>query len=193
MVSSLENQAFDTQIIILLCIYNVVMESSYYSFSYFLPVFIIGALAGMKYWDRIEAYEDQIIKNRLFICISVVILVGLNCTAGCFNSCHKYYAFTYLSRILCIFLIGYVMRIDMHKYKITNFAKNGTMYLYCAQGIIYKIIWSIIKNRIKTEWGMYFLWLLLTLTICYSSYRVLDKYFPKILAILTGGRSSSHN
>lgn len=166
---------------------NIVFQVSYFSFSYFLPVYIIGAYAGSNCSEKIEKFvlkkKAQHRSLRLLGIVIALMLLGIVCQ----NS--SIYALCLVSRYAVVFLIPLLfLFLPNISVKSKFILGGGGMWLYCCHYLTFTMVRTLI---LKIDLPVLITWLLMiavSLIIMYLIWRFLYKYCKTILSVLVGGR-----
>ena len=142
-------------------------------------MYFAGAYIGYHFHSYIE-YEKN--ENKSFNVLEWIIILSfivLFCTVG--NDTVKM-----LIRYTCLIPVIYLFR----KQKIVtpkSIMRIG-MYLYCSHDLVFRVlrnIISIMNFNMIMSWGLL---ILLSAAVIWLSWRILQKYMPLTLRILTGNR-----
>lgn len=172
---------FGLAFIIINIIINFYFETDYYSFVYWLPLFLI--------FSYIAINKTRNIMDDYKIFISILFWAFF-ILSFCF---YDNYVIIYLYRIICPFFIyilsnriSFLSKKPLKIYEISFFC-------YCVHfniAVFFKRILIIfLGNNIYILFFLQFVVAILTiLTVCFLYY-TMKRFFPKILNVLSGGRS----
>lgn len=180
--------------IISLILSNIYFHVHYYSFFYWLPVFLLGSFLAINNKDIFEKLLSKrsikginihpFIAMGLFLIIYAIIFLV--------NQYFLNDIYIYLVRLTAVPII------IICAYFITNLPKpnwlvvHSSFYTYCSHIIVlrcispvfYKYLYSFIDNALV----MYSILVMVTLAIIYISEYILNKWFHPVLSILNGTR-----
>lgn len=177
---------------LLLIALNIIFEAGYYSFSFFLPIYLMGSYVGLNYVAVFEKFLSgtEADKNRNYKAGGlIVLLIGLTYATKQITFRGSGMLFRIVFLIIILFILHYVTC----KMKPSVFVASAGMYLYCAHDLIYRIIRNLVIFKIGSS--MYASWLIL---IVVSSVMMIGSWFflyrmaPKFLSVLSGGRSGKN-
>lgn len=162
---------------------NLVCGVRYYDFSYFLPVYLAGAYLGLNYAEEAEGWLDRkggpaglllAIAGVLAYCLAIKYVIGT--PAG-------EMAIRYLAAVPCVFLVKYLR--PMAK---TEKVKGLGMFVYCSHVLVMKVMRVVTVKFTGNLLAAFAVHTAVSLGIIYLAYRILQRFAPKVLSVLVGGR-----
>ncbi len=175
---------------ILVVVLNIIFKVGYYDFSFFLPVYLMGAYLGLNYVAEFEKFltGTETDKNRNYKAGGlIVLLIGLTYVTRqiVFRGSDMLFRIVFL--IVILFILHYV---ECRK-KPSVLVAVSAMYLYCAHDLVYRIIRNLVIFKVGSS--MFVSWLILiiaSLAIMFGSWFFLYHMAPKLLSVLSGGRNT---
>lgn len=171
---------------IVFLLFNAVNNIQYYEFTYFLPVYMLGAyLSNIKssFIDDYLCNTTEKFRTVKIIASTLILIIG---SYGC--DYLESQLFTLIYRYLCIFLILYILhQVKVVKKPWKNIRGLG-MYLYCSHYIVCSTLRVLI---LKLPIDMDSAWIILVIgsfSVLFFSWLFLDRFLPKTLRVIIGGR-----
>jgi len=123
---------------IALMVINICFKVDYFSFSYFLPLYILGGFLGLNYSDTSEKFIHNNMPRKITVPICLfLLLITMLCIYLIFAT--NIYIMMFLFRYVCMIPIIVIVKMTDVK-KPPLLIVSGGMYLYCAHNIVYRII-----------------------------------------------------
>lgn len=174
---------------LLLIVFNIIYKADYYSFSFFLPVYLMGAYVGLNYSAMFEKFlkGKEADENRNYKAGGLsILLIGLT-----YATRHiTFRGSDMLFRIVFLIIILFILHYVTYRTKPSVFVAASGMYLYCAHDLVYRIIRNLVIFKIGSS--MFVSWLILIIAsavIMFGSWIFLYHMAPKLLSVLSGGRN----
>lgn len=177
---------------LLLIAVNIIFDAGYYSFSFFLPIYLMGSYIGLNYAALFEKFLSgtETDKNRNYKAGGlIVLLIGLTYVTRQITFRGSGMLFRIVFLIIILFILHYVTC----RMKPSVFVAGSGMYLYCAHDLVYRIIRNLVIFKIGSS--MYASWLILIIAssvIMIGSWFFLYRMAPKFLSALSGGRNTKN-
>ncbi len=172
------------EIVMIAC--NAIFHFGNYDFLFFLPIFWAGAYIGMIESEKFENFVGATRKNSLLVVCIVVFIIALTYFRGILHLSLVPGIYRLLAVILLVILLSYL---GIVKAPIT-FVHSAGMYLYCAHDIVYRCVRVILLHFIAIDTTLFqVLLVFFSFSIMIGSWVVMQKRFPYILRILSGGRN----
>ncbi|MBQ1394497.1 MAG: acyltransferase family protein, partial [Lachnospiraceae bacterium] len=162
---------------------NCWFKVGYSQFSYFLPVFILGAYLG----ENVSAsFESHVGNNKFkwkYMLVSLTLLLGISyCTSVFASISELQMALRYIS------LLPFLGVIHSLKFDKPVKIAFGSMYFYCAHDIVYRIVRTVLLRLNLDITITYFALIVISFSILLVTYLFLKRFCNKFLKVLTGGR-----
>lgn len=166
---------------------NYQLGIGYFDFSYWLPVYIVGAYVGINMpgvaEDVLAGKSIRNQKSRVAgIVIGIIIIIGFSYAVyALLEPCKS--IVRYCSVVGVLLLVRSIRCI-----KPPHIVIGGGMWLYCTHDIVYRVIRTILN---KFDFNMLVSWSLLivaSFALIILSYIFMNRYCKKGLMVLTGGR-----
>lgn len=169
---------------------NIKFRANYFSFLYFLPIYIIGAYIGINYKEAFENLLSgyPVSEKKYNIVEELIVLITICCVGGAANAYSSMYIITLICRHISLFFVARLASCLTFD-SLDGFIAGGSMYIFCCHDLIYRCLRKIL---FKTGLNIMIQWILLsviTFIVIYSSWQILAKNCPKLLNFLCGGRA----
>lgn len=185
-------------IIIICIICNIYFDVQYYDFSFFLPIHLAGAHIGMNFAVKFEKYiktnEEQKNRNMVqgiwLLILFVMFLYSKDQIIRHLNSLISQNSCDMLLRYMSLWILIELLKRVFFIKQPTQFVRSAGMYIYCSHDIIFRAMRFILIEHMNLDFVVTWVLLVTTsLTICVGSWLVMKAHTPRLLNILSGGRS----
>ncbi len=176
---TIRNEKVGIIVIVTIFVLNFIKGTDYFAFWYFVPIYLLGSWIGLNFYSD---FEKCIVTEKYKIILVVILMIV---TAECLMSL-EVNGVCYLVRVLCLVPLFYVIRRQAFCVPKT-YTKIG-MFLYCVHDIFFRIFRNLIT---KCNMNMILSWItlvVLSTLVITGTWKVLKRYMPKTLNVLTGGR-----
>lgn len=169
-----------------LIILNVLAKTNNYHVLFFFPIFLIGAYIGINSSRELEDFLDNNKANYTLVLLLGLVLVLCTWTRNLINIP----AIPIIYRIVAVALIIYALR-NLGRVPAPNvFVSSAGMYLYCAHDLVYRVVRVIVFKLGNNATQNQLMLVILSAVILVSSWAFMNRFFPKLLNLLSGGRNS---
>lgn len=176
---------------------NCSIKANYYSFLFFLPIYILGAGIGMNFSDMFEqAFEYSgggYCQSRIRLITMLITVIGMCCFVGYLKQYgqenHIYYIINYACRILSILLVISAASQLKCSTPPSNFVRGSGMFILGSHELIYRVLrrgLRFVHVDVLVEW---FFLIVLCFMIIVLAWLFLNRLSPQLLSLLSGGRN----
>lgn len=185
---TIKRKRYGIILIIVLCIYNLFVETEYYGLVLWLPMYLMGAYIGVHQNDRMIEDGIEIEKkwslfiSMLFFCILIITIIS-----------KKHYSCLFLYRFISPIFMWYLLDIIKWNGKI-SWWKEITFFIYCSHffviSIFQKLMLIILGNNSFIALFIYIITPIVVVSALTLCAYILQKYMKLLWKVMIGGRIS---
>lgn len=147
-----------------------------------------GAFYSINRLDFVKVFRKFSFAPLFYVPIAILDVL----TKGNEYNCYIHMLGILLGVVAIVNITSYL--IEKHKVKVNAFLANASFFVFVLHYLFLnelgKVIFKLMHQPESPYFGFFFYFLVpvITIIICLGLYIILNKYFPKMLAMLTGGR-----
>lgn len=163
---------------------NIIFGVGYYDFSYYLPIYLLGAYLSYNYSDEFERFIAEKKNSSVLFGSSILIIISYSIIANYFiNNQISELIVRYLAILPCIIFMKFLCLP-----KIVKDTRGQGMFIYCSHIILFKALRTIMLRCTKNLMIVYVLQILFSIVLILFVYEFMKRKMPRILSICIGGR-----
>lgn len=178
---------FYTMLTIIILI-NLCFNTNYYSFIYWLHIFLTGAYVALNFKNKFEESLSNKFTNKYLAIIAIISFIIITLGFDYLYKYHDSHQLKYLIRTIAIFIIYFLsVLIPLKKAEVKSYIIQSPLYCYCGHALLITLLYpKFIRAKIFTNiLQSYIAMVIVIISILYITFKIFKKFIPKILNVLT--------